>query len=405
MSKPTTERKTAKTFTKQVHFLTSSCGRTVSRENDENCWATRNFFLPKFCQKNFPCENQGQCKCDGLRACFETCFFAQPNTKKMQKQNKGKKQFFEHYEKQFGAARWKALVLAMEKPKQHCCLVNKFCDAELALPQDAQPVSFLNSKCFVANLFEAPTKTNVMNYYLLDAASLLAVEALQLQPNDKVLDLCSAPGGKAIAILQQLSGLGSLHCNEMDGTRRKRLQQVIIDYCPFALANRIKITGLDASKTALMFEKQVYDKVLVDAPCSSDRHVIQSNEELAKWNPSITKQMHDRQYALCMTALESCKFDGIIVYATCSISDMENDKVVERVFQNKRKLGCTIVSHERTEFAKIAEKTKYGWIVLPDKNSWGPIYFAILKRVTVEEPKQESDDDDDDEEDDKEEAQ
>jgi 16S rRNA C967 or C1407 C5-methylase (RsmB/RsmF family) len=119
----------------------------------------------------------------------------------------------------------------------------------------------------------------------LDAASILAVEALDVQPNESILDICAAPGGKSIAILQKLSPHGTLHCNELSTERRKRLLQVLKDYLPPSMFSRVSVTGNDATKSKTFVEGR-YDKVLVDAPCSSERHLLHDKEELSKWTTS-----------------------------------------------------------------------------------------------------------------------
>lgn len=98
--------------------------------------------------------------------------------------------------------------------------------------------------------------------------------------------------------------------------------------------------------------------------------------------------------------MECVKIGGLIVYATCSISDMENDGVIEKALANKRGFTCDVLTHERSYI--IGEKTKFGWIVLPDdktESGWGPLYFCVLKRVPTEKSKTEYDDSSDDEED------
>ena len=85
---------------------------------------------------------------------------------------------------------------------------------------------------FVSNKEKIPSpydfhkdRENLLGFYLLDLASLLPVIALDIQPTDKVLDMCAAPGGKTIAILQQLSDAGSIVSNDVR-SRKERLLRV-----------------------------------------------------------------------------------------------------------------------------------------------------------------------------------
>jgi 16S rRNA C967 or C1407 C5-methylase (RsmB/RsmF family) len=152
-----------------------------------------------------------------------------------------------------------------------------------------------------------------------------------------------------------------------------------------------------------------YDKVLVDAPCSSERHIIHSHakavasgriaEEMATWRPGSSKRLAKTQIDLLMTGLKVVKINGTVVYATCSIEPTENDDVVEKVVaqvEKERKKGATwsikvgLNAGEgnqdlENELERTwAERTKYGWIALPDHPSggkWGPLFFTMITKV------------------------
>src|SRR5690606_36856380 len=124
--------------------------------------------------------------------------------------------------------RWQSLLSSLKKPRKYCILLNKY-SRNSQTNDNYIRIPFLNTiPCYITKElhFPPPEKdiNQIYNYHLLDAASVIAVEALDIQPNDKVLDLCSAPGGKSIAIAQLLSTRGLLHCNEFNQQRRKRLQ-------------------------------------------------------------------------------------------------------------------------------------------------------------------------------------
>ncbi|CAL8350764.1 unnamed protein product [Merluccius merluccius] len=102
--------------------------------------------------------------------------------------------------------------------------------------------------------------------YLLNAASLLPVLVLQLRDGEKVLDLCSAPGGKADGIM--LADPALLRCNESDPHRKEWLAQTL-SFLPLSLSNRMTLSNQD-DRVFGMSPAGTYDKVLVDAPCSND---------------------------------------------------------------------------------------------------------------------------------------
>jgi len=269
----------------------------------------------------------------------------------------------------------------------------------------------------------------------MDGASILAAHMLQVQPGDRVLDLCAAPGGKSLVLAQalwpslhateisspssDLQSVGSfLHSNEFDSSRNKRLASNLQSYLPAELIamNAIQIVRVDGTEKSaaeeLPFGQGGYDKVLLDAPCSSERHIIHAYvkttssghiaEEMTNWKASHSKTLARTQTALLMTALRAVKIGGTVVYATCSLSREENDDVIERIVETvkrERKRNSESPRHAwklkfdarfedddsaRAILDNMTEKTKYGRIALPDHVSggkWGPLYFCILQKI------------------------
>lgn len=214
--------------------------------------------------------------------------------------------------------------------------------------------------------------------YFLDEASLDAARALDVEPGDTVLDLCAAPGGKSLVLALAAGPTGSLVANDRSSARRSRLKRVITDHLPSLLAERVRITSHDATRWGV-YEKNAYDRVLVDVPCSSERHLLSSPAHLAKWSPARTRHLAAQGYAMLAAAVDAARAGGTILYSTCTLSPLENDEVVERIL--KRREG--LVAGERVQ-ASCGEPTRYGWIILPDRCAGrGPIYFARLSKRTA----------------------
>lgn len=243
---------------------------------------------------------------------------------------------------------------------------------------DLARLPFVNLQLYECSVrFPHPKRdsNNVCDSYMLDAASVLATEALELAHGDNVLDLCAAPGGKSLAILQQLGlPVGRLTANEVSFERRRRLWKVITEYIPENLRHCVCVTGRDGMRWS---GSELFDKVLVDAPCSSERHLLQNHEELYKWTEQRTVNCAKRQLALLNAGLKSVHVGGLVVYSTCSISYTENDGVIEKALK-KLKIDFEVV-HQKW---LLGEETEHGWIVLPDTQSgWGPLYFSVLRRT------------------------
>jgi len=210
--------------------------------------------------------------------------------------------------------------------------------------------------------------------YYLDRASLYPAKALDVQKGDCVLDMYAAPGGKTLVLALAKGKDGTLVANDKSADRRMRLKSVITEHLPSGIAETVHITSFDAATWGL-YQQDMYDRILLDAPCSSERHVLSSPHYLSQWTPARTKQLAIRQFAMLAAALDAVKPGGRIVYSTCSISPLENDGIVEKLFK-KRKNLFQIIDFE----PEIGEKTKYGIHILPDTTGAGPIYYCGIEK-------------------------
>lgn len=213
--------------------------------------------------------------------------------------------------------------------------------------------------------------------YFLDEASVFAAKVLDVKPGDDVLDMCAAPGGKTLVIASMLQGEGSLQSNDRSPDRRNRLQRVIEETLPTEWKGIITVTGYDGIKFGL-HKKESYDKILLDAPCSSDRHVLNSPEYLKTWNAKRVKRLSVEQGSLLASAVDALRPGGIIVYGTCALSPMENDDVVKKILKKRP----TMRSVEIANLLPGADRTEFGVHILPDNSEGrGPIYCAKLTKV------------------------
>lgn len=212
--------------------------------------------------------------------------------------------------------------------------------------------------------------------YYLDRASILVASLLPLKAGDNVLDMCAAPGGKTLVLASRLKGEGNITANDRSRDRRARLDQVIADHVPDEWQSTIKTTNHDASRWGL-YEKGIYDAVLLDAPCSSERHVIQSDKHMAMWSVSRPKRLAIEQFALLAAALDAAKSGAYILYSTCSINSEEDEKVIEKLM-TRREGMVEVVPIE----LDVAEKRPYGLMILPDRaDNIGPLYCCLLRKL------------------------
>ena len=189
--------------------------------------------------------------------------------------------------------------------------------------------------------------------------------------------MCAAPGGKSLVIASLLANHGKLTLNDRSANRRARLKQVLRDHLEPTWLQNIEVTGHDATKWGL-YEQNKYDKVLLDAPCSSEQHVLHNEKYLLEWSPSRTKRLAQQQYAMILAAFDVVKPDGIIIYSTCSISPLENDGVVEKLLKKHKKAIIEPIEHD------VGETTVYGRLFLPDiSDGAGPMYISKIRKIEL----------------------
>lgn len=216
---------------------------------------------------------------------------------------------------------------------------------------------------------------NLKKPYYMDYASLQAGIALPPAESGFCLDMCAAPGGKTLVLSNIMGKEVFLQANEISADRRNRLIKVLKESLEESAEKRVKVTGFDAAKMP-KFIKTKYDRILLDAPCSSERHVLQSPKHLNEWSEARIRNLNLRQWALLSAAFLMLKPGGFLVYSTCAVLERENDSIIDRLLK-KYKEAFTL-SYFLPSGNLLPEKTKNGFIYLPDKAlGAGPLYFAI----------------------------
>lgn len=214
--------------------------------------------------------------------------------------------------------------------------------------------------------------------YYLDEASAFAARALDIEPGMDVLDMCAAPGGKTLVLAEKLRGEGSLQSNDRSSDRLSRLSHVIENSLPEKWRASVRVSGYDGTRFG-RFRTAAFDRILLDAPCSSERHLLEGEKYLGEWSPKRISHIAIAQGALLASAVDALKPGGHLVYSTCALTRMENDDVIRKILK-KRKGQVQILEIE----PKIpgTEKTEFGLQMLPDRcNGRGPIFCAKLEKL------------------------
>lgn len=226
--------------------------------------------------------------------------------------------------------------------------------------------------------------------YFLDAASVRAALALPLANATRMLDMCAAPGGKMLVLARAMPADARLLANERSKDRMRRLLTVCDTCLPAPVRQRVTVTCHDGAKMCRT-QAELFDAILLDAPCSSERHVLADAKYLAEWSPSRVKTLALAQWALLSSAWRMLAPGGYLLYATCALSPAENDDIVARLLKKFSDVqvctpdiasDCYKTAMVREKGLPAYEKTAFGAHILPDvAGGAGPLYFSLLKKV------------------------
>lgn len=234
--------------------------------------------------------------------------------------------------------------------------------------------------------------TGAEKSYFLDSASVLAALCLPLENAENILDLCAAPGGKTLVLASRMPEYAKLSSNERSPERKHRLSVVVETCLPASINERITVSCSDGA-TWCTRQTECFDRILLDAPCSSERHVMLDPKYLNTWSLSRIKTVSMEQWALLSSAYRMLTVGGILLYSTCALCPQENDEMIERLFKKFNKDGdCFELIEPKPDVNEIKdfvditlpdwEKTQYGYQILPDKQMGaGPIYFSIIRKL------------------------
>lgn len=234
-------------------------------------------------------------------------------------------------------------------------------------------------------------KTPSTKPYYLDSASVTAASMLPLKGASDILDLCAAPGGKTLILASRMEEDARLSANERSPERKHRLSTVVQESLPEDISSRI-LTSCSDGATWCKRQTECFDAILLDAPCSSERHVIADPKYLNVWTENRVKTVASEQWALLSCAFRLLRPEGYLLYSTCALCPKENDEMIDRLF--KKFPGQVIIEEPKAdekvkEFTNLldfpaAEKTEHGYHILPDASDGaGPIYFCLIKKTVV----------------------
>lgn len=176
-----------------------------------------------------------------------------------------------------------------------------------------------------------PKNLSVINQGLCivqDEAAQIVSRVMSPRPGDIVLDLCSAPGGKATHLAALMSNKGIVHAVDINANRL----QLVEDNARRLGIKIIQTKRADAS-APLKYDRSSFDAVLVDPPCS-DLGIIRRHPDV-KWikNTDQLAELSELQLKILNVAGKYVKQGGTLVYAVCTLNPKENEQVIEKFIE------------------------------------------------------------------------
>lgn len=207
-------------------------------------------------------------------------------------------------------------------------------------------------------------------YYIQEPSAMAPVELLDVQPGERVLDLCAAPGGKSTQIAAKLQRQGFLLCNEIHPARAKILSENvermgIVNAC---------VTNETPAHLAESFP-EYFDKILVDAPCSGEGMFRKNEAACDEWSPENVQICAERQDEILDCAARMLRPGGRLVYSTCTFAPAENEGSISRFLER----------HPEYEIIPIDKESLglFGGDGRPEWASFGQEDSAILETVVA----------------------
>ncbi len=160
-------------------------------------------------------------------------------------------------------------------------------------------------------------------YYLQEPSAMTPANRLPVEPGDKVLDVCAAPGGKATELGARLRGEGLLVANDISSSRAKGLLKNIE---VFGIGN-ILVLSEEPGKLEQYFT-EYFDKILIDAPCSGEGMFRKDKKMVKAWEEHGPEYFCKIQRSIILQAARMLKPGGMMLYSTCTFDSRENESII-----------------------------------------------------------------------------
>ena len=215
--------------------------------------------------------------------------------------------------------------------------------------------------------------------YLFDPISAVPVIALEPKPNEKILDMCAAPGTKTILIAHMIHNSGNIVANDVSRKRILRLRENL---------ERYKINAEITNMSGRIISDK-FDKVLVDAPCSGEGIINKKDKLFSVWSERRISFLSKKQKKLISNAFRILKENRILVYSTCTFAPEENEEVIQYILDKNdnarlEQIGVDVehvAGLREWRGAKFSESMRRCMRIYPRHNATSGFFVAKIRKV------------------------
>ena len=244
--------------------------------------------------------------------------------------------FCDILEKQYGSENLNQAIISLKKIPYLSVRVNKLKYSEEEFEEflkekDIQIIKKVDSVYYInSGLIINSKEFKEGKIIAQDASSYLAAKNLGAKPNELVLDICAAPGGKTAVLAEEMENKGEIIAIDIHQHKKKLIEE------------NMKKLGIDIVKATVLDARNVnkqgrkFDKILVDVPCSGYGVIRKKPEILYTKNRENVEELASLQLEILNSAADILKDGGELIYSTCTIISQENTENVEK-FLNERK--------------------------------------------------------------------
>ena len=244
--------------------------------------------------------------------------------------------FCDILEKQYGSENLNQAIISLKKIPYLSVRVNKLKYSEEEFEEflkekDIQIIKKVDSVYYVnSGLIINSKEFKEGKIIAQDASSYLAAKNLGAKPNELVLDICAAPGGKTAVLAEEMENKGEIIAIDIHQHKKKLIEE------------NMKKLGIDIVKATVLDARNVnkqgrkFDKILVDVPCSGYGVIRKKPEILYSKNRENIEELAKLQLEILNSAADILKDGGELIYSTCTITDKENTNNIKKFLEERK---------------------------------------------------------------------